>query len=179
MLTSACLTRARELAEPRPSHRSFPSPHRRQRPSCPAPSTATSTTVCAPQSRPQPLSLLSTDLYGDNEETREEGSTQQDTSEPAAEQKPAPRQEPKREEKPVAAPKDASLPPKPSAELSYSAQVAKQFSAYKQTPAQERQPYQVSPAPKANGSAAGDAGSSSNDDNGRRAVRPSEMKDEG
>ena len=81
----------------------------------------------------------------------------------------------KREEKPVL-PKESSLPPKPSTELSYSAQVAKQFSAYKQTPAQERQQYQVSPATKANGNADDAA---LHDENGRRAVRPSEMKDEG
>ena len=120
-----------------------------------------------------------TDLYGDNEDTREESSTQQDTSEPAAEQKPSPAQEPKREEKPTPIPKDISLPPKPVAELSYSAQVAKQFSAYKQTPAQERQPYQVSPATKANGSGAADADLLNDGAGGRRAVRPSEMKDEG
>ena len=119
------------------------------------------------------LLSFSADLYGDNEETREDSSTQQDTSETAADQKPSP-QEPKREEKPATLPKDTSLPPKPSAELSYSAQVAKQFSAYKQTPAQERQPYQVSPATKANGSV-GDADLA----DGHRAVRPSEMKDEG
>ena len=108
------------------------------------------------------------DLYGDNDDTREEP---QDTAEPATEQKPS-AFEVKREDKPVM-PKEASLPPKPSPELSYSAQVAKQFSAYKQTPAQERQQYQVSPATKSNG----DPGS--HDDNMRRAVRPSEMKDEG
>ncbi|KAI1790590.1 hypothetical protein LXA43DRAFT_890671 [Ganoderma leucocontextum] len=108
------------------------------------------------------------DLYGDNDDTREEP---QDAAEPATEQKPS-AFEVKREEKPVV-PKETSLPPKPSPELSYSAQVAKQFSQYKQTPAQERQQYQVSPATKTNG----DLGSL--DDSARRAVRPSEMKDEG
>ncbi|EJF60109.1 hypothetical protein DICSQDRAFT_137684 [Dichomitus squalens LYAD-421 SS1] len=113
------------------------------------------------------------DLYGDNDDAREE-SAPQAAAEPATEQKPSV-QEVKREEKPIL-PKESSLPPKPSAELSYSAQVAKQFSAYKQTPAQERQQYQVSPATKANGHA---DDSALLDENGRRAVRPSEMKDEG
>ncbi len=109
---------------------------------------------------------MCTDLYGDNDDT-----TQQDATDSATEQKPSPT-EVKREEKP-AVHKESSLPPKPATELSYSAQVAKQFSAYKQTPAQERQQYQVSPATKGSGAADGDH------DDGRRAVRPSEMKDEG
>ncbi|KAI0744712.1 hypothetical protein C8Q76DRAFT_606195 [Earliella scabrosa] len=113
------------------------------------------------------------DLYGDNDDNREEPA-QQGKTENHTEQRPATSQEVKREEKSVVL-KESSLPPKPPAELSYSAQVAKQFSAYKQTPAQERQPYQVSPASKTNGHAEGD----SQDDNGRRPVRPSEMKDEG
>ena len=112
--------------------------------------------------------MMSTDLYGDNDDT----SAQQDATESAPEQKPSPT-EVKREEKPSLL-KESSLPPKPATELSYSAQVAKQFSAYKQTPAQERQQYQVSPATKNNGVAEGDL-----NDNGHRAVRPSEMKDEG
>ncbi|KAI0668844.1 hypothetical protein C8Q78DRAFT_212327 [Trametes maxima] len=119
------------------------------------------------------------DLYGDNEDNRDE-STQQDSP---TEQKPSTSTsaEVKQEEKTSIIKKESSLPPKPpsSSELSYSAQVAQQFSAYKQTPAQERQQYQVSPSTsgsKANGATNGDA---SHDDNGRRAVRPSEMKDEG
>lgn len=115
--------------------------------------------------------ILPADLYGDNDDTREQGA-QQDTTQKATQQKPATTHEVKREEKPTAL-KESSLPPKPVVELSYSAQVAKQFSAYKQTPAQERQQYQVSPATKSNGHDA------DHDENGRRAVRPSEMKDEG
>ncbi|KAH9856413.1 hypothetical protein C2E23DRAFT_722580, partial [Lenzites betulinus] len=112
------------------------------------------------------------DLYGDNEDGREESSQQ--AAQSPVEQKPTITEVVKQEEKTVVVKKEASLPPKPpsSAELSYSAQVAQQFSAYKQTPAQERQQYQASNASgsKANGAA---------DDDGRRAVRPSEMKDEG
>ncbi|KAI0370852.1 hypothetical protein BV20DRAFT_219135 [Pilatotrama ljubarskyi] len=119
------------------------------------------------------------DLYGDNEENREE-TAQQESTQSLVEQKQS-TSEAKPEEKPVVAKKESSLPPKPpsSSELSYSAQVAQQFSAYKQTPAQERQQYQVSPSTsgsKANGAGTGD---SSQDDASRRAVRPSEMKDEG
>lgn len=113
------------------------------------------------------------DLYGDNDDAREESAQQVKTESPSEHKLPATR-EVKREEKPVV-PKESSLPPKPVAELSYSAQVAKQFSAYKQTPAQERQQYQVSPATRTNGHANGEG----EDDQGRRAVRPSEMKDEG
>ncbi|KZT63219.1 hypothetical protein DAEQUDRAFT_700377 [Daedalea quercina L-15889] len=66
------------------------------------------------------------------------------------------------------------LPAKPSqsSELSYSAQIAQQFSAYKQTPAQERQS-------RPSTLQGGNDSSSAHSQDGRRAVRPSEMKDEG
>ncbi|KAI8972551.1 hypothetical protein BD414DRAFT_425755 [Trametes punicea] len=116
------------------------------------------------------------DLYGDNEDNREE-STQQGQTQSQTDEKQSTAEETKREEKSAPVKKESSLPPKPaqSSELSYSAQVAQQFSAYKQTPAQERQQYQPSGS-KTNGASHGDA---SQDDNGRRAKRPSEMKDEG
>lgn len=118
-----------------------------------------------------------TDLYGDNEDNREESTQQVTTQSPVEQKQPAPA-EPKQEEKPTTLKKESSLPPKPptSSELSYSAQVAQQFSAYKQTPAQERQQYQAS---NASGSKANGASDSASFDDGRRAVRPSEMKDEG
>ncbi|KAI0776808.1 hypothetical protein BD413DRAFT_468870 [Trametes elegans] len=119
------------------------------------------------------------DLYGDNDDNREEA-TQQETTQTPAQQKPASPAEIKQEEKPPIVKKESSLPPKPtqSSELSYSAQVAQQFSAYKQTPAQERQQYQVSLS--TSGSKTNGAGDGSVlDEHGRRAVRPSEMKDEG
>ncbi|KAI0830167.1 hypothetical protein BC628DRAFT_983432 [Trametes gibbosa] len=113
------------------------------------------------------------DLYGDNEDAREESA--QRAAQSPVEQKPT--EGVKQEDKQVAIKKESSLPPKPpsSSELSYSAQVAQQFSAYKQTPAQERQQYQAS---NASGSKANGAADLPPDD-GRRAVRPSEMKDEG
>ena len=120
--------------------------------------------------------MPNSDLYGDNEDNREE-STQQETTESPIEKKQSSSEEPKQEEKSVTVKKESSLPPKPtqSSELSYSAQVAQQFSAYKQTPAQERQQYQA----PASTSGSKTNGTSQSDDNGRRAVRPSEMKDEG
>ncbi|KAI0632881.1 hypothetical protein C8Q77DRAFT_1058989, partial [Trametes polyzona] len=119
----------------------------------------------------------SADLYGDNEDNREEP-TQQETTQSPVEQKQRSSEEVKQEEKPATIKKESSLPPKPptSSELSYSAQVAQQFSAYKQTPAQERQQYQAS---NSSGSKTNGAGDASSHDDGRRAVRPSEMKDEG
>ncbi|KAI9068821.1 hypothetical protein FKP32DRAFT_1560872 [Trametes sanguinea] len=118
------------------------------------------------------------DLYGDNEEHREEATQQDSAAEPSTDKK---QEEVKQEEKPAPVKKESSLPPKPtqSSELSYSAQVAQQFSAYKQTPAQERQQYQ--PSSSASGSKANGAGQSdaAYDENGRRVKRPSEMKDEG
>lgn len=77
-----------------------------------------------------------------------------------------------------------TLPAKPATTeasgLSYSAQVAKQFSAYQQTPSQERQqrtalPTNPQPGPSA---IAIHEGSADRNSQGR-AVRPSEMKDEG
>lgn len=87
-------------------------------------------------------------------------------------------------------PKDVTSPSKSSGEstpqLSYSAQIAKQFSSYKQTPSQERQQRSaVQGLPQPLGKTAPIASYESRTQNesagqfGDRAVRPSEMKDEG
>lgn len=113
------------------------------------------------------------DLYGDSTDVKEPTSP---TSSPTqhAIQEAQSLQSPLETKPPTGV---SSLPAKPSqSELSYSAQIAQQFSAYKQTPAQERQSRSLTSQPS------GGTDSSNNslqDASGRRAVRPSEMKDEG
>lgn len=114
-----------------------------------------------------------TDLYGDSADVKDPSPSASSPAEPPRREGSAVQSQPELEEtKPATG--VSSLPAKPSqsSELSYSAQIAQQFSAYKQTPAQERQSRPLTLQPT--------GGNESNDSqDGRRAVRPSEMKDEG
>ena len=115
------------------------------------------------------------DLYGDSADVKDPSPSASSQAEPSLSQQDATATQSSSEEQKPATGGVSSLPAKPSqssSELSYSAQIAQQFSAYKQTPAQERQskPLVLQPT----------GGNDSNgSQDGRRPVRPSEMKDEG
>ena len=134
-----------------------------------------STTVCpnlsdAARSTVDPMA----DLYGDSADVKDPSPSASSQAEPSLSQQDATATQSSSEEQKPATGGVSSLPAKPSqsSELSYSAQIAQQFSAYKQTPAQERQS-----KPLVLQSTGGNDSNGSQD--GRRPVRPSEMKDEG
>lgn len=134
-----------------------------------------STMVRSPRPAPRRIADHTTDLYGDSADAKDPSPSASSQAEPPQrEGSTAQSQAQSQPEDTKPATGVSSLPAKPSSsELSYSAQITQQFSAYKQTPAQERQSRPLA----LQSPGGGDEANGSQD--GRRAVRPSEMKDEG